>query len=310
MTDLASPSPHFRLERLAEGITAAIATDDGFGLCNSGIIDLGDSTVVFDSMLTPQAADDLRRVAERLTGHPVAYLVNSHYHGDHIRGNGSFPSVRIVSTQKVRELIDERAAKALESDQRSAVTDIEDLRAGRLSAGPRDRRIFEGWFQGILATPRGLLIPLPDMFVEDRLVLRGTKRELWVMTFGGGHSPSDVLAYCPEKRIAFLGDLLSVGFHPSVGDGFPTEWIRILGSVRRLGVHWALPGHGSVGREGDIATLQDYLRALVRLANSARRQGQTRADLNSVPIPSEFSDWCFRLFFAENLARAFDLLPA
>ncbi len=305
---LANPSPHFRLQPLADGITAAIATDEGFGLCNSGVIDLGDSTVVFDSMLSPQAGDDLRRAAERLTGHRVSYLVNSHYHGDHIRGNGSFPSVRIVSTRKVRELIDERAARALASEQTSVKTDLEDLHSGRLPAGPRDRRIFEGWFQGILATPRGMLIPGPDMFVEDRLVLRGPKRELWVMTFGGGHSPSDVLAYCPEERLAFLGDLLTVGFHPSVGDGFPAEWIRILESVRRLGVDRALPGHGGIGKDPEIRAHQAYLRALIRLAESARRAGRSRGDLKSIPPPPEFADWCFRAFFTDNLARAFDLL--
>lgn len=299
-------SPHFTLQRLEDGVFAALATDAGFGLCNSGVVDLGDVTLVFDSMLTPQAGADLRQAAERLTGNPVGYLVNSHYHGDHVRGNVSFPQVRIVSTRKVKELIEERALKALESDRAGVSRDLEDLHEGRLPAGPRDRAIFEGWFQGILATPSGTAIPGPDLLVEDRLVLRGPKREVYVMTFGGGHSPSDVLAYCPEERVAFLGDLLSNGLHPGVTDGYPAEWVRILDSVRALGIDRAVPGHGPLGSETEIGVLQGYLSTLLRLGAAAHRSGLTREEVRRTPVPPAFADWNFRAFFPDNLLRAYD----
>ena len=300
-------SSHFRLERLAEGVFAAIASDSGYGLCNGGIIDLGDATVVFDSMLTPQAGADLRRAAEDLTHHPVSYLINSHYHGDHVRGNASFPSVRIVSTRKVRELIEERALKHLESDKASAPSDLADLRTGRLPATPRDRTIWTGWLQGILETPVGTMIPGPDLFVDDRLVLRGPKRELWVMTYGGGHSPSDVFGFLPDDKVAFLGDLVSVGYHPGVTDGFPEQWLRILDSIRELRADRVVPGHGSVGRDANVVAIQEYLRELVRLARAAHRSGLAREDLRGTPVPASFSEWCFGAFFPDNLLRAYDL---
>lgn len=299
-------SPHFTLQNVADGVFAAVATDAGYGLCNAGIVDLGDATLVFDSMLTPQAGADLRRAAERTTGHPVGYLVNSHYHGDHVRGNSSFSSVRIVSTRKVRELIAERAVKALETDQKGVLQDLKDLHEGRIPVNARDRTIFEGWFQGILATPRGTVIPGPDLFVEDRLVLRGPKREVWVMTFGGGHSPSDVIAYCPDEKIGFLGDLLSVGIHPGVTDGFAEPWIGILSSVRELGIDRVLPGHGPIGGEADIRTLQGYLRTLLELARSAHRSGLSRDAVRSTPVPVAYSTWCFGAFFPDNLLRVYD----
>ncbi|MCI4365991.1 MAG: MBL fold metallo-hydrolase, partial [Thermoplasmata archaeon] len=80
-------SRHFQTERLAPGVFAAIATPSGFGLCNAAIVDLGGATVVFDSMLTPMAGADLARAATRCTGRPPTWVVNSHWHGDHIWGN-------------------------------------------------------------------------------------------------------------------------------------------------------------------------------------------------------------------------------
>ena len=49
-------SNHFSLERLADGVFAAIATGSGAAVANAGIIDLGGRTLVFDTFMTSQAA--------------------------------------------------------------------------------------------------------------------------------------------------------------------------------------------------------------------------------------------------------------
>ncbi len=51
-------SRHFNLEQLADGVYAAIHAEEGWAICNAGIIDLGDRTLVFDSFMSPQAAID------------------------------------------------------------------------------------------------------------------------------------------------------------------------------------------------------------------------------------------------------------
>jgi cyclase len=99
-------SRHFRLERLADGIWAAIHIDGGWAQSNAGIIDLGDRTLVFDTFINPEAATDLRAVALELTGRPAVTVINSHSHNDHMWGNQAFPpETDIISTTKTRELI-------------------------------------------------------------------------------------------------------------------------------------------------------------------------------------------------------------
>jgi hypothetical protein len=41
-------------------VFAAIHLAGGAAICNAGIIDLGDRTLVFDSFMSPLAAEDLR----------------------------------------------------------------------------------------------------------------------------------------------------------------------------------------------------------------------------------------------------------
>jgi len=93
-------SKHFRLQQLAEGVYAAIHREGGGAIGNAGIVDLGDRTLVYDTFIAPQPAEDLRAAAEALTGRPVDTVINSHWHSDHMWGNQVFgQDTDILSTE-------------------------------------------------------------------------------------------------------------------------------------------------------------------------------------------------------------------
>ena len=51
------PSGNFTIEELAPNVWVAIHNDNfGKAICNAGIIDLGNKTVIFDPFMTPSAA--------------------------------------------------------------------------------------------------------------------------------------------------------------------------------------------------------------------------------------------------------------
>ena len=90
---------HFTLRQLADGVYAAIHQERGWAVSNAGLVDLGGETLLFDTFMTPAAAQELRQVAEELMQQPVTYVVNSHYHNDHIWGNQVFrANTEIIST--------------------------------------------------------------------------------------------------------------------------------------------------------------------------------------------------------------------
>ncbi len=55
-------SENFTYHELAEGVWAAIVISTGLAASNSGILDLGDSTLIFDTTLSPASAAELRTV--------------------------------------------------------------------------------------------------------------------------------------------------------------------------------------------------------------------------------------------------------
>ncbi|HET9826717.1 MAG TPA: MBL fold metallo-hydrolase, partial [Chitinophagaceae bacterium] len=101
------PAKDFFIRQLAPGIWVALQNDKGgHAISNAGIVDLGDKTLVFDAFINPDAASELRQVAEQLTKHRVFFVVNSHFHDDHIRGNQAFvPGAMIISTEWTKNQI-------------------------------------------------------------------------------------------------------------------------------------------------------------------------------------------------------------
>ena len=298
---MGEPSAHFELEEIAPGVHAAIARRDGWGLCNATIVDLGGFTLVFDAMLTPQAGTALGRAAARLTGRPVDLLVNSHRHGDHVRGNSAVGAVRVASTQVVRELIAARASRDLADDRTEAPRELERVRAAGAAVGAADREVLIAWFEGILATPPDWPVRPPDLTFEREMTVHGSRRSARLLTFGGGHSASDVFVELPEERILLMGDLVSSGFHPSLWDGDPTEFRRILRAVGERPIDRVVPGHGPVSDRSAVPTMEEYLAAVERAADARSEDGATPEAAAGTPAPAPFDRWVFAEFFGINV---------
>ncbi|MGP4080890.1 MBL fold metallo-hydrolase [Pseudalkalibacillus sp. R45] len=106
---------HFTLQKIKDGVFAALAKQGGGAVANAGIIDLGDQTIIFDTFNTQQAAEELKTAAQDLTLSPITCVINSHWHGDHIRGNQVFEGIKIISSEstysKMKELHPNRIKK-------------------------------------------------------------------------------------------------------------------------------------------------------------------------------------------------------
>ena len=149
-------SRHFRLERLADGVWAAInnTSQGGHAICNAGIIDLGDRTVVFDPFMNLDAAVELRRAAEQLTGRRATWVVNSHHPHDHIRGNPVFLPAAIVSTAWNRREISVTEPRQLQWEREHAAGILamyrKQLAAARTAKQREDVLLWLGYFEGMV----------------------------------------------------------------------------------------------------------------------------------------------------------------
>ncbi|HUS16566.1 MAG TPA: MBL fold metallo-hydrolase, partial [Chloroflexia bacterium] len=255
-------SPYFRLQRVADGIYAAIIVPGTGAWGNAGIVDLGERTLVFDTFATPAAARDLQAAAEHVTGRPVTWVVNSHNHLDHTFGNEVFTQATIVATGRTHDLILARGAAFIEAARRD-LSGLDTLEAQRDAesdpAKQRDLSNTLGEYRAIVAGLDTLQLRLPDLTFDKSLVFHGTHRTAELITYGGGHTPSDAFLYLPNERLLYMGDLVPVGFHPMMQQGDPEEWDRILARVGELNIETIVPGHGPVGTVWDLVRTRQYL---------------------------------------------------
>jgi cyclase len=248
---------HFRLEAVGRGAWAAIALPDRGAVGNAAFVDLGGEALVFDTHFTPGAARELRAAAEELAG-PVRWVVNSHWHGDHVRGNAVFEDATILSTARTRELIATRGEERLRALKEGGLEDVEqDLRA----RGMLDEL-------ALLAELKAELPALEQRLPDETWEGRRDVGHAELLTWGGGHSDSDGVVWLREQRVAFAADLVFVGRQLWAGDGDPARWLTILERLGELGIETVVPGHGPVGGPQDLATVRDYLEALLPLSDA------------------------------------------
>ncbi len=295
---------YFRLQKLADGVYAALAMPGSGARRNAGIIDLGDQTLVFDTLFTPQAAQELRRYAKQLTGRPVTWVINSHRHADHVLGNQVFAEAQIVATSTTREQIAERGA-AFIAHAKANTTFLAEF-AAKIDREPDERT--RAKMINTLADYRALEqalptieLTLPNVTFTERMVFHGTQRSAELITYGGGHSPSDAFLYLPEEKIMFAGDIVQVQTHPSMSDGNPEQWAAMLEQVAMLDIERIVPGHGPLGGREDLDLTRQYIHDLQHHAAAAVERGLSAEQVGAMDVLAPYEDWDAPMIFHENM---------
>jgi len=299
-------SANFTIQQLAPNVWAAIHNDHyGKAICNAGIVDMGDKTLIFDPFMTPSAASELKTIAEQLTGKKVTFVVNSHYHTDHIRGNQAFlPNATIVGTNITRAQIEENEPGEQEWEKKHAPTLLQAIRKRMVNARGIERDelpYWIGYYEGIIESSDHLFTALPEYTFDDSLWITGTSLSVKLVECRNGHTVSDAVLLIPSLGIAFMGDLLYTERHPWISDGDAAGWQNFL---RRFyedtAYHTYLPGHGRVSGKQALKSLYEYLGDVQRLCNAAQTDSAQSALMNQ-PMPAAYRSWYSGRFYQPNL---------
>ncbi len=300
-------SKHFQLQRLADGVYAAVASEKGYAICNAGIIDTGDRTIIFDTFLSPDPAKDLLKAAKRLTPQNTIRVVNSHYHNDHIRGNQVFPlDIDILSTATTREGIIHKEPETIKWEKENIPKALVNTKSKlRLEKDPKRRQaliLSSVYYEAILKSHPKLVTRLPNITFEGSLVMHGPRRRIELLTLAG-HTDSDLVLYLPDEKIAFMSDLLFVNYHPYLPGCSPELFRKSLREVEKLGVQTLVPGHGPVGNPSDLSLLDKYIQTLESIARNMVKTGKPPEEIRLQPVPPPFDGWSlfFEDLFAMNL---------
>jgi cyclase len=221
-----------RLEHLGEHVYAYIQPPGGWCVNNAGVIA---GTMLIDTAATETRALRLRTAAETLDAGPIRTIVNTHFHGDHVFGNGLMgDGVTIVAHELTRH----------------------DIAATGLGL----TRLWPAVVWGRVAPT------LPTVTFTDRLTLRERGLTVELIHMGAAHTTGDVVAWLPDERILFAGDVAFSGGTPYVLMGSVAGSLRAIDRLRALEPRVVVCGHGPVTGPDVFDATEAYLSWLWRLA--------------------------------------------
>jgi glyoxylase-like metal-dependent hydrolase (beta-lactamase superfamily II) len=262
---------------------------------NAAFIVDRDEVLVVDTHYTPSAARQLIAEIKKVTPLPVRYVLNTHWHPDHVQGNqayvGSFgPNVEYISQHLTRQDIIGKALPSIQDQLKSLPKTIADAEV-RLAAGKDERgqpltdaqrqQLTQGIadLKSYLEELQTIRPTLPTITFERSMILHRPSRDIYVLYYGKGHTRGDVVVYLPKEKVVVTGDLLTNGI-PFMRDAYPVEWVETLRSVERLDFETAIPGHGSVQQgKKQLSRLISFLADVVAAVKDGVVKGQTLDDL-------------------------------
>jgi cyclase len=266
-------SPPHTVE-VADGVFAYIQPDGSWWLNNTGFVVGADTVVAVDATSTERRNRALLDAIGAVTSTPVRTLVNTHHHGDHTNGNCLFTDATVIGHRRCRDGVLAQVIGGL------------DAVFGSVEWGD-------------------LTIRAPEVVFDDALTLYAGDVRVELHYIGTpAHTVGDVVAWLPEQRVLFTGDLVFNGGTPFMLMGSVAGGLDALARLREFGATTLVPGHGPVCDAGGIDAVERYLRFVADVAVKARAAGLTPLETARETDLGEFADLHDGERIVGNLHRA------
>lgn len=232
----------------SDAITA-INTNKGIILIDAGI----------STGLTSKFRDQIKT---EFQSDSFVYVINTHAHHDHNRGNSVFNKSKIVGHENGSKEIEnqwedpEKVKKAV-----GKIIEEYELELQKYEQNS------EGWYNAFKQKTRYQnsyndvenLIPImkPDITFSDSLNIDMRNITFELKYFGKCHSISDILIYVPELKLLFTGDLMFQYGRPSINDKTMSDkdlWVKAIHWLekRMYNIDLVIGGHGQIMSIDDL----------------------------------------------------------
>jgi glyoxylase-like metal-dependent hydrolase (beta-lactamase superfamily II) len=236
---------------IVPGYFAAGRQPDG----NSVLLGSADGLIVFD---TGRRASHAERIAAaaRARDAPIAAIINSHWHLDHVSGNipllAEWPEAAVhANATALDEALGGFLAVGLAANRKAVANAAtpavlaEDLRGDIATVERGDR-----------------LRPTVSIEVSQTLVIGGRRLDLHVAQ---GASAGDIWLYDPAARLVAAGDLITLPA-PFLDTACPKAWSRALAEILAVPFERLAPGHGREMSRADVMLYRDGFDELIACA--------------------------------------------
>ncbi len=226
----------YMLEGFGGNITVAVA-DDG--------------VIMVDSQFAPMH-DKIKAAIEAQSKQPIRFLINTHYHRDHVGGNEPFTKDGAVVVAHVNV----------------------------------QKRLAAGTVMGVpdIKTPPATGAALPTRTYTDAMTLELKGRVVELKHPVGAHTDGDTYVYFPDANVISTGDTVNIGRYPNI------DFLNggsLKGMIETADAYLALandrtkvvPGHGPLATKVELAEFRAMLVISRDRMTRLIAEGRSEADL-------------------------------
>ena len=227
---------------------------------NIGVSVGSDGILIVDDQFAP-LADKIKAALAKLGSDKPKFILNTHWHGDHVGGNPHFGrDGTIIAHSSVR---------------------------GRLSV---EQELF-----GKVVEP----LPkegLPVVTFNDSLTVHFNDEEIRVWHLPHGHTDGDCVVLFTKSNVVHMGDHMFAGMFPFVDldhggnvEGMAKNVAKVIG---QLPSHVKIiPGHGPLSTLDDLKTFHRMLVETSKIVKDRIAAGKTLEQIKAEGLPDPWKSW-------------------
>ena len=230
---------------------------------NIGLCVGEDGAFMIDDQFAPLTEKILAAIA-KITDQPVQYLINTHWHGDHVGGNENMANAGavIVAHENVR--------KRMSTEQ-----------------------LLKAFSRTVPPSPPAAL---PVITFDADIHFHFNEEDILITHVHNAHTDGDVLVYFQQSNVLHMGDTYFAGRFPFIdlGSGGSIDGIIqaanqalfLIDSDTKI-----IPGHGKVSDKEDLKAYRDMLMDVRDRIAVAIKAGMELDELKASNVIKDYEEW-------------------
>ena len=218
---------------------------------NIGVSAGKDCVLMIDTSYAP-LADKIKAAIAQVSGKPIQYVVNTHWHQDHVGGNENFvkAGATVVAHENVRKRVStEQFVKLLNKT--------------------------------VPPLPESAL---PVITFSQDVTFHLNGNEIFIFHIERAHTDGDAIVHFKKSNVIHMGDIYFNGMYPFIDLSAGGSINGMIAAVERILLLCdqntkVIPGHGHLS---DKAELEEYLKMLVAVRDRINREIKAGKPLDAV----------------------------
>jgi len=241
---------------------------------NIGLLIGDDGALIIDAQFA-ELSEKIKSSVANITKDKINYLINTHWHGDHVGGNENFgkDGALIIAHENV--------LKRMSTDQ---------VRPFRKTtpAAPEEAR--------------------PQVTYSEEMKVHFNDETLHLLHVHNAHTDGDGFVYFSESNVLHMGDCFFKDRFPFIdldSGGSPDGALKAISIAMMLcdSETIIIPGHGSLAKKEDLLNYYQMLNTITDRVKSSIKEGHSEAEALEANLTEGYETWGTGFINAEKLIK-------